>query len=40
MKNFTICHMILDKILGLMIEDPKYIRLKYENEDMYSKMKE
>lgn len=30
-KKVTVCHMVLDKLLGLMIQNPKLIALKYQN---------
>lgn len=31
--------MILEKVMSLMMQDPKYIRLKHENESLYKKLK-
>lgn len=39
MKEFTVCHTILDRLLGLMMENPKHLTLKYEHEELYGKLK-
>lgn len=40
MKKYTICHLILDKLLEIMIKNPRDISLKYEHYEIYNKLKE
>ena len=32
--------MVLDKLLAIMIENPKFISLKYQNEELFQSLKE
>lgn len=40
LKKMTVSHMVLDKLLAIMIENPKLICLKYQNEELFKSLKE